>query len=226
MKVSLAIVSVCLLALSSCVSLTAPVYQSHAPEARGERAISSNIELAKEVDLEGSRLGVFYSHEVYQSGEVQTLLFTRRAIGIGAKAQGTMDDYDLSETASMSVEQGRKFLAAIDNYIAMDPKSLTPTQMFNFELYSGTLDLKEGTEKYRPFQDITFVVVCSVTTTKKIFKTVFPTTVYDLYGRRSISYATFEMKPEQVKSLRDAIGAALEKAGPAPAVAPAGKSGT
>lgn len=119
MKVSLVIVAGCLLALSSCASLTTPVYQSHAPEARGERAISSNIELAKEVTLEGSLLGVFYSHEVYQSGDVQTLLFTRRANGFGAKAQGTIDDYDLSETASMSVEQGRKFLAAIDNYLAM-----------------------------------------------------------------------------------------------------------
>jgi hypothetical protein len=228
MKILLVIVPVCLLALSSCFSLggSTPVYQSHAPEARGERAISSNIELAKEVDLEGSLLGVFYSHEVYQSGDVQTLLFTRRAKGIGAKAQGTMDDYDLSEPASMSVDQGRKFLAAIDNYIAMDPKSMTPAQMFNFELYSGTLDLKEGTEKYRPFQDVTFVVVCSVTNTKKIFKTVFPTTLYDLYGRRSISYTAYELKPEQVKSLRDAIGAALEKAGPAPATPPVGKSGT
>ncbi|MGA2478599.1 MAG: hypothetical protein ABSG63_07610 [Spirochaetia bacterium] len=25
--------------------------------------------------------------------------------------------------------------------------------MYNFELYSGTLDLKEGSEKYRPFRD-------------------------------------------------------------------------
>ncbi len=40
------------------------VYQSNAPEVRGERAISSNIELASEVGLGGSTLGVFYSKEV------------------------------------------------------------------------------------------------------------------------------------------------------------------
>lgn len=230
MKVSLAILSVCVLVLSSCFSMggtSTPVYQSHAPEVRGERAISSNIELAKEVDLESSMLGVFYSHEVYLSGDVQTLLFARRDKGgLGAKAEGTMDDYDLSETASMSVDQARRFLTAIDNYTAMDSKSLTPAKMFNFELYSGTLDMSEGTEKYRPFRDITFVVVCSVTNTKKIFKTVFPTTTYDTYGRRYTTYATFELKPEQVKKLREAIAAALDKAIPTPAVAPGGKSGT
>jgi hypothetical protein len=203
-----------------------PVYQSRAPEARGERAISSDIELVREVNLDGSLLGVFYAHEVYQSGDVHTVLFTRRAAAaFGGGAKGTMDDYDLSETASMSVDQARKFLKAIDNFSAMEPKSMASTKMYNFELYSGTLDLKEGSEKYRPFQDVTFVVVCSVTTTKKVFKTVFPTTMYDFYGRRSISYATFELKPEQVKNLRDAVAAALEKA-PLPTAAPADKSGT
>ncbi len=229
MKVWFAIVSVSALLLSSCYSLgggSTPVYQSHAPEARGERAVSSDIELAREVDLESTVLGVFYSHEVYQGGNVQTLLFARRArSGIGMRAESTIENYDLSETASMSVDQGRKFLSAIDNYISMDPKSLTASKMFNFELYSGTLDMTEGTERYRPFRDITFVVVFSVTNTKKIFKTVFPTTMYDVYGRRSTAYTTFELKPEQVVNLRDAIAAALDKSTPAPAAPPDGQSG-
>jgi len=221
MKVSCAILGVCVLVLSSCMHT--PVYQSQAPEVRGERAISSNIELAKEVDLEGSVLGVFYSHEVYQNGDVQTLLFTRRGMpGLGSNKAGTMDDYNLSETASMSVEQARKLLSAIENYLAMDPKSLSTSKMFNFELYSGILDMTAGTEKYRPFRNITFVVVCSVTNTKKVFKTIFPTTTYDLYGRASISYQTYELKPEQVRSLGEAVSAALDKSTLTPQASPAG----
>ncbi|HUI71901.1 MAG TPA: hypothetical protein VL354_15385 [Spirochaetia bacterium] len=215
-----------MLVLSSCFSLggtpSTPVYQSHAPEVRGERAISSNIELAQEVNLESSWLGVFYSHEVYQSGDVQTILFARR--DKSGPQKGTMDNYDLSETTSMSVDQAKKFLNAIDNYLAMDPKSLPPTKMYNFELYSGTLDMSAGTEKYRPFQDITFVVVCSVTNTRKVFKTVFPSTSYD-GGRRIVTYSTFELKPDQVDNLRKAVSAALDKSTP-PAPAPSGKSGT
>jgi hypothetical protein len=213
----------CLALLSSCFSMTAgtPVYQSNAPETRGERAISSDIELVKEVDLGGSALGVFYSHEVYASGDVQTLLFTRRGSpGLASSAQGSMKDYDLSETASLSVDQARKLQSAIDNYLSMDTGSMAPTKMFNFELYSGILDMSAGSERYRPFRDITFVVVCSVTSAKKVFKTVFPTTSYDLYGRRSVYYSTFELKPEQVQSLRDAVSAALGKSTPVPAVKP------
>ncbi|HET6450482.1 MAG TPA: hypothetical protein VFI08_04185, partial [Spirochaetia bacterium] len=172
MKFRILCVISCAIALSGCITANTPVYQSHAPETRGERAISSDIELAKEVDLDNTVLGVFYSHEVYQSGDAQTLLFTRRGKTFGSSTTGSMDDYNLSETASMSVDQGRKLLSAIDNYLSMDPKSLTPSKMFNFELYSGTLDMREGSDKYRPFQDITFVVVCSVTSTKKVFKTV------------------------------------------------------
>ncbi len=232
MKYLLPVIFAFVLVLSSCFSMggpSTPVYQSHAPEVRGERAISSNIELAKEVDLDSSMLGVFYSHETYASGDVQTILFARRDKGFGStKAPGTMDDYDLSSTTSMSVDQAKKFLGAIDNYLAMDVKSLSPTKMYNFELYSGTLDMTAGSEKYRPFQDITFVVVCSVTNTKKIFKTVFPSTAYDGYGRRYITYSTFELKPEQVDSLRKAVSAALDKSTPVvPASsAPPSKSGT
>jgi hypothetical protein len=223
MKVSCAILGVCVLALSSCFSMRTPVYQSQAPEVRGERAISSNIELAREVDLEGSVLGVFYSREVYQNGDVQTLLFVRRTVfAVGSQKAGTMDDYNLSETASMSVDQARKFLSAIDNYLAMDPKSLSAAKMFNFELYSGILDMTAGTEKYRPFRAVTFVVVCSVTNSKKVFKTIFPTTTSDLYGRSFISYQTFELKPDQVRSLREAVSAALEKSTPTPQTSPGG----
>jgi hypothetical protein len=202
-----------------------PVYQSHAPEVRGERAISSNIELAQEVDVEGSWLGVFYSHEVHESGDVQTILFARR--DKGGPAKGTMDDYDLSETTSMSVDQAKKFLAAIDYYLAMDVKSLTPSKMYNFELYTGTLDMTAGTEKYRPFQDITFVVVCSVTNTKKVFKTVFPNTEYDSSGRRLVTYQTFELKIPQVENLRKAVASAIDMSAPT-SVAPIspGKAGT
>ncbi|MGA2478600.1 MAG: hypothetical protein ABSG63_07615 [Spirochaetia bacterium] len=104
-----------------------PVYQSRAPAVCGERAISSDIELVREVNLDGSLLGVFYAHEVYQSGDVHTMLFTRRAVAaFGGGSKGTMDDYDLSETASMSVDQARKFLKAIDNFSTMEPKSMAP----------------------------------------------------------------------------------------------------
>ncbi len=229
MKYLLPAIGAFVLVLSSCFSTggeSTPVYQSHAPEVRGERAISSNIELAKEVDLESSILGVFYSHEVYQSGDVQTILFARR--DKGGPEKGTMDDFDLSETTSMSVDQAKKFLSAIDNYLSMDIKSLSPSKMYNFELYSGTLDMTAGTEKYRPVQDITFVVVCSVTNTKKVFKTVFPSTAYDGYGRRYVTYSTFELKTPQVENLRKAVGAAIDKSTPEPVAppTPSSKSGT
>lgn len=216
----------CVLVFASCSS-TGLVYQSSAPEDRGERAISSNIELVKEVDLVGSILGVFYSHEVYESGDAQLLLFTLRNTSIFAETgKGTMEDYDLSRTASLSVDQAKKFLRAIDNYLAMDPKSLAPAKMYNFELYSGILDMTTGNEKHRPFRELTFIVICSVTNTKKSFKTVFPRAESDLYGRRYTSYATFDLKSEQVQTLRQAISTALDKSTPTPTEEPTEKSGT
>jgi len=221
MKVFLAILSAGVLVLSSCMSTGNSVYQSRAPEIRGERAISSNIELVSEVDLDTSVLGVFYSRETYKSGDAQMLLFTQRGKGgFGAKAQGTMKDYDLSETASLSVDEGRKFLTAIEQFIAMDPKSLAPSKMFNFELYSGTLDMSAGTDKYRPFKDLTFIVICSVTNDGKSFKTVFPISVTNLYGNRSIQYRTFDLTTAQVQSFHDAITAALARATPDTSPAP------
>jgi len=173
-------------------------------------------------------LWAFSSHEVYESGDSQLLLFTRREVtAFGDQTgKGTMDDYDLSRTASLSVDQARKFLSAIDNYLEMDPKSLAPARMFNFELYSGILDMTVGNEKHRPFRELTFIVICSVTNTKKSFKTVFPEVESDLYGRRYPPYKTFDLKTEQVQNLRQAISAALDKSMPTPAAPPTEKSGT
>ena len=195
------------------------VYQSDAPEVRGERAISSNIELASEVDLGGSTLGVFYASEVYQNGSAQTLLFTRRNSAVFSGKPGTITDYDLSETSSLSVEQGSKLLGAVEEYLAKDPKTLQPSQMFNFELYSGTVDMSVGTD-YHPFKDVTFAVVCSVTTTGKRFRTVFPIVQTNLYQVKTTSYQTFDLTPEQVQKLHDALKLAISKA-PAVPSAPA-----
>jgi hypothetical protein len=209
--------------LASCASLDESensLYQSNAPETRGERAISSSIELVKEVNLGESMLGVFFSREVFQSGSAENVLFTRRSEGAFASRQaGSIVDYNLSEISSLSVEQARKFLDAIDTFLKTDPKSLSPMQMVNFELYSGTLDMSAGSEKYRPFKKITFIVVCAVTSAKKSFKTVFPGTVADMTGNRMTVYSDFNLTTEQVQELRAAIAAALEKASP---VVPAG----
>lgn len=207
--------------LAGCASVPKEnsVYQSDAPEIRGERAISSNIELASEVNLGATTLGVFYASEVYQNGSAQTLLFTRRSQAAFSDKPGVITDYDLSETASLSVDQGRKLLAAIEEYLAKDPKTLQPSQMFNFELYSGTVDMSIGTDKYHPFKDVTFAVVCSVTSTGKRFRTVFPIVqATGLYQVKSTTYETFDLTPEQVQKLRDALTQAVSKAPAAPTV--------
>ena len=51
-------------------------------------------------------------------------------------------------------------MRAIDNYLAPGPKSLTPEMMLSVGLYSGILDMTNGSEKYHPFRDLTFVVIC------------------------------------------------------------------
>jgi hypothetical protein len=216
MKFARAILLLCLGALASCSTVQNPGYQSNAPEIRGERAVASNIELIGELELDMSVLGVFLSKEVFQGGDSQTLLFTCRALAssISQAQQGSVIDYDLSETASLSVDQAHRFLSAIDSFIATDPKSLTPAQMLNFELYSGTLNMSEGNEKYRPFKDVTFMVICSVTSVKKSFRTVFPEVSYDIRSRRTIEYSSFDLTEDQVKKLRDAISAVLDKSTP------------
>jgi hypothetical protein len=205
------------LALASCATTQNSVYQSKAPEARGERAIASSIELVKEVDLGDSILGVFFSRETYQSGEAQNLLFTRRqSSAFGKKTGGAIVDYDLSRTSSLSADQGRKFLNAIDEYLGTDPKALPAEKMVNFELYSGTLDMTSGDEHYRPFDELTFIVIASVTNKGKSFRTIFPGYIADMYGRRRATYASYELKEDQVKNLREAVNSALAKATIAP----------
>ena len=83
--------------------------------------------------------------------------------------------------------------------------------MFNFKLYSGTLDMTVGSDKHHPFRDLTFIVICSVTNKKKSFKTVFPETVSDLCGRGRTSYITYDLDPERVRHLREAISDALAR---------------
>lgn len=204
-----------MLALASCATTTNSIYQSVAPEERGERAISSAIELVSEVNLETSILGVFYSKEVYQAGEAQNILFTLRASPFSSgKTQGRITDYSLRETSSLSVDQARRFLEAIEQYLAKDTASLAPAQMLNYELYSGTLDMSAGYSGYRPFQELTFMVICSVTSSGKSFKTVFPYTVTSLNGTQATGYMTFDLSTVQVAKLRDAISAALGRSTP------------
>jgi hypothetical protein len=214
MKTRLALAVLLTVLLSACVTAKNSLYQSSAPEVRGERAITSNIELVSEVDLTGSVLGVFYAKEVYLNGDAQTLLFTRRFQAALSNKAGSIVDYDLSATSSLSVLQGQKFLSAIEEYLAKDPKSLQASQMFNYELYSGIIDMSAGSDRYRPFKDVTFAVACSVTSSGKTFKTIFPVTTANLYGIRSTSYDTLELEPAQVQKLHDAIKAALAKSTP------------
>ncbi len=118
MKYVLIVPCACLLALASCTTTENSIYQSVAPEARGERAISSAIELIAEVDIETAWLGVFYSREVFSSGEAQNVLFTVRAKSLSfSKAQGRITDFSLRRTSSLSVEQAERFLAAIEEYL-------------------------------------------------------------------------------------------------------------
>jgi len=220
MKVIRCLACFCVAVLSSCS--TTGLYQSTAPETRGERGISSNIELVKEVALERDTLGVFYSREIHETGGEQVLLFRLRG---SAGRQGTMDDYDLSRPPSLSVDQAKKFVAAIDNWLGTDPKSLAPSRMYNFELYSGTVDVTVGNEAYHPFKDLKLIVLCSVTDTKKSFKAIFQNMTSDITWPRSISYRTFDLTAQQVQSLRQAISEAINKGAQAP-VAPADKPGT
>jgi hypothetical protein len=222
MKATLAILSVFALVLCSCTTMQPSTYelpyQSQAPEERGERAIASSLELISEVELNYAVLGVFFSKEIYEGGEVENILFTvRNAQGYGTSSvKGTISNYLLSETSSLSVYQAKKLLTAIDSYLAMDSKTLTPAQMYNFELYSGTLNMMLGTEKYRPFKKITFIVICTVTNSGKFFRTIFP--IAQTFGTATTTtYKTYQMNETQVSKLRGAISAALDKSKPIPA---------
>ena len=226
MKRVLLLVPVLVIALVACTTTGNSIYQSVAPEARGERAISSAIELIAEVDLSSAWLGVFYSREVFGHGEAQNVLFTMRSQAFGSgKPQARITDYSLSETASLSVEQAKRFLDAIEEYLKKDSASLKPSEMMSFELYSGTLDMSEGNEDYRPFEDLTFMAICSVTNVAKKFTTAFPYSVTSLYGGTSTGYMTYDLTTAQVEKLRDAIVAALAKSTPIVPVLPTVKPG-
>jgi hypothetical protein len=206
------VLSICSAGLVCCATQQNSLYQSSAPGIRGERAIASDIELVSEVDLGGYILGVFYSREVYEKGDAQNILLTYRnnnEISSSTKKLGSIVDYNLAETSSLSIEQAGKLLSAIDKFIATNQKDLTPAKMFSFELYSGTLDMSAGSDRYHPFREVTFAVICSVTSAQKSFKMII--------GKTEL--ATLDLTEEQVKGLRNAISTTLNKA--TPEVAPA-----
>jgi len=219
--------------LASCMSTGSqenPIYQSSAIEERGERAISSQIKLAAEVQLSDSWLGVFHSRELFSSGEAQNVLFVlRERSAIGSSSPGEITDYQLRETASLSVDQAQRFLDAIEEYLAKQPTSLDPSRMMSYELYSGVLDMSSGTETYRPFKTLTFGAICSVTNAGKRFQTVFPYTYtsWSPAGKGSYtSYRRYDLTTSQVQKLRDAIVAALAESTPIIPQLPAEKPGS
>ena len=231
MKAIVAILALLAFVLCSCTTVQLSTYesqyQSQAPEERGERAIASSLELISEVELNYAVLGVFFSKEIYKGGEVENILFTvRQAQGYSTSSvKGTISNYLLNETSSLSVYQARKLLTAIDSYLAMDPKTLTPAQMYNFELYSGTLNMMLGTENYHPFKKVTFIVICNVTNSGKFFKTIFP--ISQTFGAATTTtYKTYKLDETQVGKLRKAISAALDKSNPLPAPTPEKPSGS
>jgi hypothetical protein len=226
MKYVLRILPVLLLALVSCTTTENSIYQSVAPEARGERAISSAIELIAEVDIETAYLGVFYSKEVFHDGEAQNVLFTVRAKSFYGERTGRITDYSFQEPASLSVDQAKRFLDAIEEYLGKDPASVKPTEMISYELYSGTLDLSAGSERYRPFQNLTFMAICSVTNTGKRFRTALPYSMSTPSDQSYTSYARYDLTNAQVEKLRDAIVAALAKSSPIIPALPAAKPGS
>jgi hypothetical protein len=176
-----------------------PTYISSAPEARGERAILSNIELVGEVGLSGATLGVFYSHEVYKNGSADNLLFRLKDGGFGASG---ISAYSLFNAASITSDQANKLLTALDDYISKQPKDLAKDKLYNFELYAGILEPgKEG--EYRKFDEVTFILVYSITSKAKNFKTFFP-------GPNG--YAPYDLNESQVKALREMVNNALMRA--------------
>ncbi|HSV91500.1 MAG TPA: hypothetical protein VLH81_00430, partial [Desulfobacterales bacterium] len=134
--------------------------------------------------------------------------------------------FSLHRTSSLSVEQAERFLAAIEEYLGKTSASVKPSEMISFELYSGTLDMSAGSEAYRPFDDLTFMAICSVTNIGKKFTTVFPYTVTSLYGAQSTGYLSYDLTDAQVQKLRDAIVAVLAKSSPIIPALPAAKPGS
>lgn len=212
MNAARGILPVCLTILASCATLQNPIYQSKAPETRGGRAIAATIDLVGEVQVSGPNrqqvvIGLFYAREVLPDGGTQAVLFSLRgARGLGRDRGGAIDDYDLRETYSLTVDQARRLVSAIDDFLATDPKSLPPTRMVSYEMDSGTADAKD-----RPLRDITLVVFFSVTHTGKSFKAAFGPSVANLYNLRPTGSQSFDLNEDQVRTLRDAVAAAVDR---------------
>jgi hypothetical protein len=70
--------------------------------------------------------------------------------------------------------------------------------------------------------------VRDVTNTNKVFKTALPSTSDDRYGKRCVTYSTFELKTLHVENPCKAVAAALDKSASEPVApaTPSNKSGT
>jgi hypothetical protein len=192
--------AVAFIAISACAPPT--IYRSSGLEARGERAIESDIELASELKFrDGWSLGVLYSKERQGDRVAQNLLFALKP----TVSASTVASYDLRHTASISLEQGRRLLLAIDKFIGIDTASLGPAKMFNFELNAGPIDEYVGSPDHHPFRQVTFFVVCSVTASGKYFVLRVPS------PDREGLFHTIEFDGDNIQSLRQAIDSAIKK---------------
>ncbi len=126
---------------------------------------------------------------------------------IGRKSnEMKINNYNLRLSSSLSTDQARKLQAAIDTYLKMDPKLSTTTELFNFELYSGTVDRTLGSTSAdvlgntgHPFTKITLEIFFSVTNAGKSFEIIVP------------AYDNYRLTDEQASKLQNIIGVALEK---------------
>lgn len=191
--------AICLALVISCVAPT--VYRSSGPETRGERAIASDIELAREFSIRGGlSLGALYAKERSHTGVAQNLLFALRP----TLAAASVTSYNLRRTTSISLEQGQRLLLAIDKFIATDPASLGPTKLFNFELSAGPIDESVGPPDHHPFLHVTFSVICSVTASGKYFALTVPAPNHE--G----AFETLEFDGDSIQALRQAIDSAIK----------------
>jgi hypothetical protein len=198
-------IAVCALVVASGCAST-PIYRSSGPAERGEIAIASDIELATEVDFGSGSLGVLFVKERSHSGVAQNVLFVARS-GPAGRGSADVSLYSLRRTASVSLEQARRLLVAIDTFLALAPESLGRTKMFNFELSAGPVDVSVGSSNHHPFIEITFSVIYSVTNAGKYFALVVPS------PDEEKGFWTLELKQNEVKALREAIDAAIAKVG-------------
>jgi hypothetical protein len=196
-----AINAVLLVVVAACAPPT--VYRSSGPEVRGEVSITSDVELVSELDMRTWSLGVLYAKERSHTGVLQNVLFAARSGGPASAARVTA--YSLRRTASISLEQARRLLVAVDTFLGMDAASLGPMKLFNFELSAGPLDVAVGPPDHHPFTQITFSVICSVTTAGKYFALMVPRPDDERM------FWTIELSQEGVQALRQAIDSAVKK---------------